>query len=228
MLQFNYVSHEKYFLLFVLNQLPGNFILFHLVFVLWETVNSYSLFTLSMPFTVSTYSLQFPHIYLFSILKNLSLFNFSPCGNIPNPQLYLFSDFTVFLSGRIAVPYFHLILYCFHNSSCYSIFCFDHSEHWKDVFRELSIRSTSRIIFLMVIWNLVLCLSTYALFPFTMIGKNLHSWRTNFICPSTMQIFCIIRPFCNLYLSVPVLTLIIHFVLFGDFLPHYLPLNHII
>lgn len=42
-LKFNYVSQEKYFLLFVLNLFPGNFILFCIVFVLWETVNSSSL-----------------------------------------------------------------------------------------------------------------------------------------------------------------------------------------
>lgn len=102
------------------------------------------------------------------------------------------------------------------------------AEHWKDVFRELSIRSASRITFLMVIWNQVLYLSTYGLFPVTMTGMNLRSRRMNFICPSIMQIFCIVRPFCNLSLSVPVQTFVINFVPSGDFLPRYLPLNHII
>lgn len=43
-LKFNYVLQEKYILLFVLNLLPRNFILFCIVFVLWKTVNSSSPF----------------------------------------------------------------------------------------------------------------------------------------------------------------------------------------
>jgi len=101
------------------------------------------------------------------------------------------------------------------------------SEHWKEVARELSIRSTPRITFLMVIWNLILCLSAYGLFPFTSVGMNWNLWRMNFICPAIVQIFCIVKPFYNLSLSVPVLSPVIHFVPFGDFLPHYLPLNQI-
>lgn len=54
---------------------------------------------------------------------------YSPCRNIPSPSIYLFSDFTVFLWGRITVLYFYsiyLILDHFNNISCHSIFSFDH------------------------------------------------------------------------------------------------------
>lgn len=79
---------------------------------LLHTFNSFCI--LLSNFFFSHNSLQIPH-FSHKILVYL----------ISNLQLYLYSDFTVSLWGRITVPCFHLILYWFHNSSWYSIFGFD-------------------------------------------------------------------------------------------------------
>lgn len=94
-LKFNYVSQEKYFLLFVLNLFPGNFILFCIVFVLWETVNSSSLLSFLCLSCILHASLNSP-VFVFSILSSFSIFNLSTSENIQNPNDFFFCTVVIF------------------------------------------------------------------------------------------------------------------------------------
>lgn len=133
------------------------------------------------------------------------------------------------LWDRITVPCFHLILYWFHNSYWYSIFGFDHFLTLKICFQ----RTFHKIYFRDHLPHGHLKSGIYK--SVTLWFVRLHDDRYGFAfmygefnCPSTTQIRGPIRPFCNLSLSFPVLILVINFVPFGDFFPHFLFFKQII